>query len=177
MTSDPMKPSEHEAELLAACNAFDAVKAKDPHGFRMEVCPDQMRDLLATIDALRARYDDADDHRRRLSTQIGVIADVLLQEFGGPTQSESACEMAVRVLREQRQRIADLESQREAERIVREDPESEAKAEPTPVNHRRLAVNVLHRIVEAAAGRDRPDYSDAEKIVDAILRAARGGAT
>lgn len=42
--------------------------------------------------------------------EIRQLANVLLDEFGGPTQSESACEMAVRMLREQRTRIADLES-------------------------------------------------------------------
>jgi hypothetical protein len=32
--------------------------------------------------------------------QVDALAKVLLEEFGGPTRSESACEMAVRVLRE-----------------------------------------------------------------------------
>ena len=37
--------------------------------------------------------------------QIEKLAAVLLLEFGGPTQSESACEMAVRLLREQKKGI------------------------------------------------------------------------
>jgi hypothetical protein len=32
--------------------------------------------------------------------QIDALATVLMEEFGGPTQNESACEMAVRLLRE-----------------------------------------------------------------------------
>ena len=37
--------------------------------------------------------------------QIGGLAKVLLEEFGGPQKSESACDMAVRLLREQRARL------------------------------------------------------------------------
>lgn len=43
-----------------------------------------------------------------LKGQIAPLAQVLMDEFGGPTCSESACEMAVRVLREQRDEIARL---------------------------------------------------------------------
>ncbi len=41
-------------------------------------------------------------------TQIAELAKVLLAEFDGPDRSESACEMAVRVLREQRNQLSDL---------------------------------------------------------------------
>jgi hypothetical protein len=37
-----------------------------------------------------------------LHQQIDALATVLLKEFGGPTQDEGACEMAIRVLREQK---------------------------------------------------------------------------
>jgi hypothetical protein len=37
-----------------------------------------------------------------LAEQINQLAKVLLEEFGGPTQSEGAVEMAIRVLREQK---------------------------------------------------------------------------
>jgi hypothetical protein len=40
--------------------------------------------------------------------QISTLASVLLSEFGGPTKDESACEMAVRLLREQRTQIEQL---------------------------------------------------------------------
>ena len=39
---------------------------------------------------------------RNLEQQIDALAKVLLDEFDGPDRDESACEMAVRVLREQR---------------------------------------------------------------------------
>lgn len=50
-------------------------------------------------------------------------------------------------------------------------------AAPIDVNHRRIAVNMLHRIIEAAAGKDLPNYNDVEKIIDAIIYAAQEGAT
>ena len=36
----------------------------------------------------------------RLESQIDKLAKVLLEEFGGPTENESAAEMAIRLLRE-----------------------------------------------------------------------------
>jgi chromosome segregation ATPase len=48
------------------------------------------------------------DRIEHMEAQIKALADVLIEEFGGPTQSESACEMAVRVLREQYQEIERL---------------------------------------------------------------------
>ena len=43
-----------------------------------------------------------------LEAEIDALAAVLLQEFGGPTQNESACEMSVRMLREQKAEIAEV---------------------------------------------------------------------
>lgn len=43
-----------------------------------------------------------------LETEIDQLATVLLDEFGGPVCSESACEMAVRVLREQKLKLEHL---------------------------------------------------------------------
>jgi len=37
-----------------------------------------------------------------LEEQIESLAKVLLQEFGGPSKDEGACEMAIRLLREQK---------------------------------------------------------------------------
>lgn len=48
------------------------------------------------------------DDRERTRKQIDALAGVLLDEFGGPTQDEGACEMAVRLLRTQQ---ADLRKQ------------------------------------------------------------------
>lgn len=48
----------------------------------------------------------AAEREHRLDAQIETLALILMDEFGGPTKSESACEMAVRVLREQAARIA-----------------------------------------------------------------------
>jgi hypothetical protein len=81
---------------------------------------DLLRDLAnerGTREGLEAAHArDANEiaaaHERLggLEAQIAPLAQVLLDEFDGPTRSESACEMAVRVLREQRARIADLEA-------------------------------------------------------------------
>lgn len=43
----------------------------------------------------------------KADAEIDTLATVLLMEFEGPTQNESACEMAVRVLREQRAELAE----------------------------------------------------------------------
>lgn len=43
--------------------------------------------------------------RRHLEAQIAPLAAVLLGRFGGPDRSESACEMAARLLLEQRTKL------------------------------------------------------------------------
>lgn len=45
-----------------------------------------------------------------LEGQISLLSLTLLDDFGGPACDESACEMAVRVLREQAEEIAGLRS-------------------------------------------------------------------
>lgn len=40
-----------------------------------------------------------------LDLQVELLAKVLMEEFGGPTQSEGAIEMAIRVMREQQSTI------------------------------------------------------------------------
>lgn len=47
-----------------------------------------------------------------LEEQILLLANVLMDEFGGPVMDESACEMAIRVLREQRKRIDEMQRSR-----------------------------------------------------------------
>lgn len=49
------------------------------------------------------------EHNELLSHQIADLAEVLMQEFGGPTRDEGAVEMAIRVLREQKKEIEDLD--------------------------------------------------------------------
>ena len=44
-----------------------------------------------------------------LGVQVEGLADVLLKEFGGPVCDESACEMAIRLLRQYKRRLADVE--------------------------------------------------------------------
>ena len=62
---------------------------------------DDVLDVLDAIDRLAARDAAVRDHRH-LWDQIDALAKVLLREFGGPVGgSEGACDMAVRVLREQ----------------------------------------------------------------------------
>lgn len=46
-----------------------------------------------------AHIEELLNERDQLAGQIEMLADVLTEEFGGPTGPESACEMAVRVLR------------------------------------------------------------------------------
>lgn len=61
--------------------------------------------LPDAIDRLAARDAAVRDHRH-LWDQIDALAKVLLAEFGGPVGgSEGACQMAVRVLREQKAEI------------------------------------------------------------------------
>jgi len=47
-------------------------------------------------------YNSLMAENEMLQKQINTLASVLLDEFGGPTRDESACEMAVRLLRENR---------------------------------------------------------------------------
>jgi hypothetical protein len=73
----------------------------------------RVRHLIAEVRRLRA-LGPAIEHgweyevrritaqRENLAEQIDELAMVILREFGGPVVSESACEMAVRVLREQK---------------------------------------------------------------------------
>ncbi|MCC6490697.1 MAG: hypothetical protein IT364_24640 [Candidatus Hydrogenedentes bacterium] len=63
---------------------------------------------MREISRLRAELAESSAEVERLrDTQIGPLAKVLLEEFGGPTQDESACEMAVRMLRHLRTRLAE----------------------------------------------------------------------
>ena len=75
-------------------------------------------DHLATILDERERDKAKAEDWAHLSQQVDALAKVLLEEFGGPTQEESACEMAVRVLREQQHQRerdkAEIERLREA---------------------------------------------------------------
>ena len=67
-------------------------------------CASWMHSEAAQLDASE-RLDGidtvAEDTAAALKEQIDALATVLLQEFGGPTCDESACEMAVRLLRDQ----------------------------------------------------------------------------
>lgn len=47
---------------------------------------------------------------KRFDHEIAMLADVLLGEFGGPDRPESAAEMAIRLLREQRATIEVLKT-------------------------------------------------------------------
>ena len=69
-------------------------------------------DASTTARAIQLLHRQRDRIRRgdpdrvaRLEGEISHLAGVLLDEFGGPVGPESACEMAVRVLREQRAMI------------------------------------------------------------------------
>lgn len=55
-----------------------------------------------TREGLEASLDERKADVAHLRGEIDELAKVLLEEFGGPVISESACQMAVRVLREQR---------------------------------------------------------------------------
>lgn len=56
------------------------------------------------------------EREHELHSQIAQLATVLLDEFGGPTCNESACEMAVRVLREQQAEIERLRVEQERDK-------------------------------------------------------------
>lgn len=106
----------------------DALQVWQALGLLLTLAPDVETDATDPLAmakdverAVHSRIEETERHCDRLHAQIEPLANVLLQEFDGPTQSESACEMAVRVLREQRQYIVDLELQIEDERIVRGD--------------------------------------------------------
>ncbi len=62
----------------------------------------------AIISKLKRDKSALQKRNEHLHQQIDSLASVLLQEFGGPTQNESACEMAVRLLREHAKEVADL---------------------------------------------------------------------
>ena len=71
--------------------------------------PEYQREGAANRNAIDAALEEI----ARRTGQIDALASVLFGEFGGPIQDESACEMAIRVLREQQGEIARL---RETER-------------------------------------------------------------
>jgi hypothetical protein len=63
--------------------------------------------LLVLLDRLTADFAALDAEITWLEDeQIAPLADILLSDFGGPICDESACKMAVRVLREQQARLA-----------------------------------------------------------------------
>lgn len=68
---------------------------------------DEPRSTLSPADEMVYALDQ---DVSELSNQIGQLAQVLMDEFGGPTENESACEMAIRVLREQKAEIEYLRS-------------------------------------------------------------------
>ena len=157
MTNDPMKPSEHEAELLAACNAFGPLKGEP--GFRLEVSPDQARDLLATVDALRARVAELES----APTDAEIEGWRRTVTLGWGSQSNALISRAVALMR--RAKAA------EAQDVGRVDPERV---------DRDVAVDLLTDALDRAAdpGHQGWDFVNLSgEIVDAILRAARGGAT
>lgn len=61
--------------------------------------------LVAVLTVCDACERLAQENARLRDEQIGSLATVLLDEFNGPTQDEGACEMAIRVLREQRAEV------------------------------------------------------------------------
>lgn len=74
--------------------------------------PEVLDELIATREwarRFRQRYlgcqVTAKQMFKQANEKIAKLATVLLEEFGGPTQNESACEMAIRVLREQRDQL------------------------------------------------------------------------
>ncbi len=77
---------------------------------------DLKQTAAAIISKLKRDKSALQKRNEHLDKQIDSLASVLLQEFGGPTQNESACEMAVRLLREFKQRIAELEGQLQDEK-------------------------------------------------------------
>lgn len=91
--------AELEAALLVARTDADMARAS-LDGERAAIRLERQR-----AEEAHARLAAECDH---LHGQIGTLAKVLLEEFGGPTCDESACEMVVRVLREQNARLAEL---------------------------------------------------------------------
>jgi hypothetical protein len=101
-----------------ACDSFQI-------GLRERPCPEgecSVRPLVAG--------QDVEAQARALAEQIAELAKVLMEEFGGPTRSEGAVDMAIRLLREQR--AAQAEAERETltwRRMVDSERERTAAAE------------------------------------------------
>lgn len=88
-----------------ACNGWRGTPPRflRPDGLILEIRGldrDQAGQIGAALNgAAEYGYDAAGDHLRE---EIARLAKVLLEEFGGPTQSESAVDAAIRLLRERR---------------------------------------------------------------------------
>ena len=71
--------------------------------------------LMVRIETQEAALGNGDKLIGKLKIQIDLLATVLLKEFGGPTENESACEMAARVLWEQKEVLT--QNKKDASRI------------------------------------------------------------
>ena len=81
-----------------------AADAIDAQAHRLRHWEQDALEVRKTVETLEQKVGS-------LGKQIDALATVLLREFGGPTQDESACEMAVRVMREQNQALVAKDSQ------------------------------------------------------------------
>jgi hypothetical protein len=122
-----------------ACDSFQI-------GLRERPCPEgecSVRPLVAG--------QDVEAQARALAEQIAELAKVLMEEFGGPTRSEGAVDMAIRLLREQRA--------------------AQAEAEKMPVTYRRIDGKGL---IYAVYGSSSNDYANA--LEAKVAEAERKGA-
>ena len=100
----------------------------DERNVRISKLEAEMREAQVLFSAERNELDIARARIKELEGQISDLAKVLLGEFGGPTQSESACEMAARVLREQATYTSKLEAEFRSLQARRNRPAPRRKA-------------------------------------------------
>lgn len=111
-----------DSENLAILAQYDKAEADA----LMDVQRRMNERLEKELAAARAEMND-------LKSQINDLAHVLLTEFGGPTEDEGACRMAVRVLRDQKAEVERLTKRcEEAREIIESLKELDYQSAGTP---------------------------------------------
>ncbi len=154
----------------------DFIKSHDYSGLMVQLLDadraehaKEVSDLKLTAAGIVSKLKrDKSAHQKRnehLDREIDALASVLLQEFGGPTQNESACEMAVRLLREFRKRISELGTYGEELR--------KAFDERTAQSESRLGLiqDLERRISDLELSRYIPEeYTEQQKTIGGLLQ-------
>lgn len=117
-------------------------------------------------------WEATERDRKELSRQIQELSVVLREEFGGLRYDEGSISKAISILREQRQRIADLESQ--IEDSSKSEPEEPVWVLDT-VALERAACDLGRVLSDASVGVGEDYTPQARRIIDGIVVGIHGG--